>query len=69
MEKTMSVNGMSCNHCKMHVEKALLAVEGVQNAVVDLDKKNVKVVLSEQVSDEALAQAVTDAGYDVTSVQ
>ncbi len=68
MEKTMLVEGMSCNHCKMHVEKALLEVKGVQAAVVDLAAKKVKVTLAGTVSDEALAQAVTDAGYDVTSV-
>ena len=36
MKKIMTVNGMSCNHCKMSVEKALGAVAGVESAVVDL---------------------------------
>ena len=27
MEKTMQINGMMCNHCKMTVEKALKAGE------------------------------------------
>ena len=31
MEKTMQINGMMCNHCKMTVEKALKAVPGVEN--------------------------------------
>lgn len=31
MEKTMQINGMMCNHCKMTVEKAIKAVPGVEN--------------------------------------
>ncbi|MGC1630591.1 MAG: heavy metal translocating P-type ATPase [Gelidibacter sp.] len=38
MKHIYTVNGMSCNGCRTHVEKALNAVEGVQNASVDLEK-------------------------------
>ena len=36
MEKTMQINGMMCNLCKMTVEKALKAVSGVEKVEVDL---------------------------------
>ena len=39
MEKKMLVEGMSCNHCKMSVEKAISAVPGVSACVVDLANK------------------------------
>ena len=29
MEKTIIIEGMSCNHCKMRVEKTLLSLDGV----------------------------------------
>ena len=29
MEKDFKVEGMMCNHCRMHVEKALNSVEGI----------------------------------------
>lgn len=32
------VKGMTCNHCKMNVEKTLKSIDGVSNAVVDLDQ-------------------------------
>ena len=33
MKKEFKVDGMMCNHCRMHVEKALNALEGVRAAV------------------------------------
>lgn len=39
MEKVITVEGMMCAHCQMHVQKALAAVEGVQEANVDLEAK------------------------------
>ena len=36
MKKEFKVEGMMCNHCRMHVEKALNSIEGV-NATVTLD--------------------------------
>ena len=69
MEKTILIEGMSCNHCKMHVEQALNAISGVQSAVVDLQGKNAKVTLSSPVAEETLTQAVEDAGYEVTGIR
>jgi copper chaperone len=39
MSTIMQIAGMSCNHCKMAVEKALQAVPGVEKVQVDLEKK------------------------------
>ena len=36
MEKQFKVSGMMCQHCRMHVEKALNKLEGV-SAIVTLD--------------------------------
>lgn len=69
MKKTMTIEGMSCAHCKAAVEKALTAVDGVSTAVVDLDQKQAVVELAATVSDSALEAAVTDAGYDVVRVE
>lgn len=35
MTKTYKISGMSCNHCRAHVENALNSIEGVK-AVVTL---------------------------------
>lgn len=68
MKKMINIEGMSCSHCQMRVEKALNAVDGVK-AKVSLKDKNAAVTLSKDVSDEALKQAVEDAGYQVISIQ
>lgn len=63
-QKTLKIEGMSCGHCSARVEKALNAIEGVE-AKVDLAAKTAQVNLTEEVSDETLKKAVTDAGYEV----
>ncbi|MCK5671881.1 MAG: metal-transporting ATPase, partial [Spirochaetales bacterium] len=42
----IKVEGMTCNHCKMNVEKAALNLESVKEAVVDLDKKELTIIFS-----------------------
>ena len=39
MKKTISIEGMSCNHCVAHVKEALEGLEGVTSVKVNLDKK------------------------------
>lgn len=66
MKKILTVEGMTCNHCKMHVENALKGVDGVTDAQVDLDKKTAEVTLSKDVADDVLKDAVKEAGYEAT---
>ncbi|WP_080797408.1 heavy metal translocating P-type ATPase [Arabiibacter massiliensis] len=65
MEKTLHVEGMMCQHCVAHVKKALEAVDGVEEAVVDLDAKTAVAKMARDVPEEALAAAIADAGYEV----
>lgn len=67
MKKTMTVEGMSCNHCVMAVTKALKELKGVSNVDVDLDSKKVEVI-GENLVDEKLKEAIEEAGYDVVEI-
>jgi heavy metal translocating P-type ATPase len=58
-----AVEGMMCEHCKAHVEKALLDVKGVRSATADLASKSVTVVAKDSVSEDTLKAAVVSAGY------
>lgn len=68
MKKEMKIEGMSCAHCSGRVEKALNAIEGVK-ASVDLEAKTAYVELEQEVSDDVLTQAVTEAGYEVKDIR
>lgn len=65
----MKINGMNCGHCSSSVEKALRAVPGVTEATVDLAEKKATVTAADTVTESALTAAVTDAGFEVVSVQ
>ena len=69
MTKTLNIEGMMCAHCVAHVEKALSALGGVTAAKADLEGKCATVTLAAPVSDQELKDAVTEAGYEVVSIQ
>ncbi len=71
MKKTLTIEGMMCNHCVAHVTEALKGVPGVEKADVKLKGKrgSAEVTCSDEVSEEALKKAVADAGYSVTAVK
>ncbi|CDB87806.1 copper chaperone [Firmicutes bacterium CAG:170] len=62
MKTVLQVEGMMCGHCKAHVEKALLAVPGVESAEADLDAKTATVMGNADRT--ALIAAVKEAGYE-----
>ena len=63
MKKILKVDGMMCNHCRAHVEKALSAVDGVSKVEVSLEDKQAEITIEKDVADDALKAAVKDAGY------
>ena len=69
MKKELSIEGMMCGNCVKHVDKALRGVNGVADAAVSLEGKKAVVTLDKDVSDEVLKAAVTEEGYEVTSVK
>ena len=66
MVKKVIVEGMMCQNCVKHVSKALNGLPGV-TAQVDLESKTATV--TGDVSDDAIREAVTEAGYEVVSIQ
>lgn len=42
MKKTINIEGMVCGNCVMHVKNALMAVSGVTNVDVSLEKRRQK---------------------------
>lgn len=69
MKKAMIIEGMMCAHCTGRVEKALSAVDGVSAVEMSLEGKSATLTLSKDVDNKVLTDAVTEAGYEVVSVQ
>ena len=59
----LKIEGMMCPHCSAHVEKALLAIPGVESVTVSLTEKNAMVTGTADF--EICKKAVIDAGYTV----
>ena len=68
MTKIMKIEGMNCGHCKATVEKALNHFAGVC-AEVDLEKKCAVLKLSAPVDEQALFNAVNEAGFRALSME
>lgn len=58
----LTVNGMTCMHCVAAVEKALAAVEGVDE-VIQVTLKPGSATLRGHASTDALIAAIKEAGY------
>ena len=65
-EENLRVEGMSCNHCKMAVEKAVKSLPGVSGAVADPDSGSVRVTYDPGVVGiDKIATAIDRSGYKV----
>ncbi|OFI06541.1 copper-exporting P-type ATPase A [Clostridium acetireducens DSM 10703] len=67
MKEKLIIEGMSCNHCVMHVKNALVEVPGVKSVEVSLEDK-CAIVEGENLSKENLKKAVEEMGYDVVDI-
>ena len=69
MNKTMKIEGMMCAHCTGRVEKALAAIDGVDKVEMSLEGKSAALTLSKDVDNQVVTGAVTEAGYEVVSLE
>ncbi len=68
MEKTLNIEGMTCEHCEGRVKKILEEVQGVSQAVVSHEQKKAVVKLSKEVPDEILKKVVEKEEYRVLGI-
>lgn len=62
-EITLPISGMSCASCAGRIEKALLAVTGVESATVNLASETARVHMTLDATVEHLVDAIAAAGY------
>lgn len=67
----MEVNGLVCAFCAQGIEKKLRAFPATSDVVVSLEERLVAVATKEgqDIADEELRHALTDAGYTVTGIR
>ena len=66
--KTVIVDGMTCDHCKIWVEKSINNIDGAA-AKVNLKKKEAIVSLEKDVSDDEIRAVIEKAGYKVREIR
>jgi copper chaperone len=65
---TLTAPDISCDHCKMTIEKEIGALAGVQVCAVDVPTRAVTVTYDPaRVSRERIAEALDEEGYPVVS--
>lgn len=67
--KEVSIEGMTCNHCKMSVEKAVGSIEGVTNVEVSLENKNAIVKSNVELDEEKIKNAIEEEGFKVVDIK
>lgn len=67
-EKNVYIEGMSCNHCKMSVEKALKSIDGVENVAVKLDDKKASITSTKSINNDEIKKVIKDIGFEVKDI-
>lgn len=66
---SLTVEGMSCNHCVNSIKKAVGILDGVDNVNIDLKAKTVTIEYdSGKVDVKAIKDTIQDQGYDVVQI-
>jgi Cu+-exporting ATPase len=65
MKKEIFIEGMTCGHCKMRVEKILSEIEGIKSAEVILEENKAVVEFDKEVDEALITKLIDEAGYKV----
>lgn len=61
-----TVTGMSCGHCENAVREEVSGIDGVTGIEVSADTGRLVVTSEQPVEDQAVIDAVDEAGYNAT---
>ena len=64
--RTLSVPGISCDHCKMSIEQAVSELPGIEKVAVDISARTVDLNFDEgAVGIDQIISAIEEVGYEV----
>jgi len=64
-ETIIKVEGMVCTGCENRVQNALKTIEGIESVVANHKEGTVKVVSTNEVTENAIKDKIEDIGFDV----
>ena len=65
-DKTLSVPGIHCDHCKMSIEKAVGGLTGVDAVAVDIAASTVELTFNEETLGlDQIIDTIEEVGYEV----
>lgn len=67
--KKIKIEGMSCNHCKMTVEKVLKEISGVKKVEVYLDKKEAILEADKEIDEGKIKEVIEEEGFKVKEIK
>lgn len=62
---TITIEGMTCHHCEMTVEKAVKQLKNVVSAKADHVNKTLEIVYTGELNIDEIKQKVEEVGYKV----
>ncbi len=62
---TITVKGMSCQHCVASVTKALNEIAGISDVAVSLEKGTVTFTENTPIAPESIKKAIAAIGFEV----
>lgn len=62
---TYAVQGMTCDHCAKAVTAEVTKISGVTDVDVDVEGGRLTVLSDQPVPEQAVTEAVEEAGYEV----
>lgn len=65
MQYEFHVPDMTCNHCKMRIEKAVSSLNDIESVNIILDKK--LVIVEGDAPEKDIRQAIQNSGYSVSN--
>ena len=68
MKQRFSVTGMTCAACSAHVERAVKALDGVDEVQVNLLGNSMSVAYEDSVTPQQICEAVSQAGYGASVI-
>ncbi len=68
-KKTITIEGMHCDHCAKKVESTLKNINGVDKVKVNLTKKEATIYSKIEISNQAIQDAFKELDFQILNIK